>query len=248
MSTRFRLLVIVLAAALALSAPSARAQQAETPSQTGSQAAFTFDQTVTPFGDGAISAVLPNLVPGPKSAQAADDFIIAGAANEFARIQTITAVGRNVGSPVVDKIFIRVYGDAGGLPVTAPSFLQEVVPSVPVAWTYVASTNILVPVNRTFWISVQANVLSTSGDVWSWNGSNVNAGTYNKSAWVDTTKSSENTYFNDNALCVLEVTGFWGERYAGCQLGSPSTVNMSFKLQGDTVTLARRTYLPSVLR
>lgn len=247
MSTRIRLLGVILVAVLAWAAPGARAQEAETPRQVQPQAAFTIDQTVTPFGSGALSVNLPNLSPGPKSAQAADDFIVPGVANEFARIQTVTAVGRNVGTPNVDKIIIRVYADAGGLPVTAASYLQEVVPSVPVAWTYVANTSIVVPVNRTFWISVQANVLSTSGDVWSWNGSNVNAGSYNWSAWLDTTRASENSYFNDNALCTLE-TGFgWGKRL-DCITGEASTPNLSLKLQGDTVLLPRILYLPAVMR
>lgn len=250
MSTRLRGLGVFIAGVLALAgqwagAPPARAQGAEPPSQVGALDVFV-DQTGGTLGTGGISSYLPNLSPGPKSALAADDFVIpASGSNQFGRIQRITVIGESTGLPTIDKLFMRVYADAGNLPALAPSAFVEAAPVSAGAWAYVVDTLIIVPAGRRFWLSAQTNVTSANFATWNWRSTSTGGGTL-ESAWLDTTLISQNTYINDG-LCALEVVGNWGQLRSICKLDADYD-NLAFKLEGDIITLASAVFLPLVAR
>jgi hypothetical protein len=243
---------VIMVAAFALAAPpagvsTARAQPPEEPGQVGALEVF-IDQTTGTIDEGAISSYVPNRTGGPISAQAADDFIITtSGSNQYGRIQTITVIGQgNNGTPTVDRLILRVYPDAGGLPTNAPASVVQAVPSGSPNGTYVANATFIVLGNRRYWIAVQANVTSSGFATWDWRSSSSGAGTA-KSAWLELTDPNiiPLDQFIAFGNCAAATTG-WGVRRETCNIGQQD--NMAFKLEGDRITLNTGLFLPLIYR
>lgn len=213
-------------------APAARAQ-------VSAQEVFVDQLTGATTGASAIASYLPNLTNGAKSAEAADDFQVTGASNEYWNILTITVLGENVSAPTVDQFLIRVYADTGaGLP--GSLYLGPLSSlSLSNAPDYVIATNFILPAagNRRFWLSLQANVTNTDQRTWNWQSSNLAGGF--ESAWIDNAP-------NGNAIEFGNCTGVWGARVTLCGVGTQS--GLAFKLEGQRVTFNSYVYMPVVRR
>ena len=204
------------------------------------------DQTAGSLADGGISSNLPNLSGGPRSAQAADDFKVTTAgATEYWRIQTISVLGQNVSAPTVDQVLIRVYTDNGGLP--GSLLVEQTSTSISGAPNFIIGTSVILPgtpAGRTYWLSVQANVTTSSFASWNWQASsNGDAGTH-ESAWIDTTNTSLSPPLN-GFVCAAQ----WGRRKSDCNIPQGTTQpHLAFRLDGDIVTLTTTVFLPLVAR
>lgn len=217
------------------------------------QALLGTDQKVGTLADGGISSNLPNLKdqttgqPAPRSAQAADDFIVQTAStNQYWRIQTISVLGQNVSAPTVDQVYIRIYADAGGLP--GSLLLLQSSTSFSGAPNYVVNTNFILqgsPTGRIYWVSVQANVTSSTGlPSWIWQASSNGGAGLNESAWIDTTDTNVSQPLNFN-LCLAQ----WGPRKSFCNIPQgTSQPDLAFRLDGDVITLSNRLFLPAMYR
>lgn len=232
-------------AGLGLASPAARAQGVQ-PS-----ASALWVQNSGTSADSAVSANVVDYSGGAISTQAADDFVVTLFGNQAWNIQTVTVLGTfNNASPSIDQIKVRLYQDRGGLPALSASAYQ----SVPIA-SVTGAPNFVIPVNlfahgspggTRYWISVQANIVSSPSHVeqWYWLSSSTSGGTgEGQSAWVETTDPNvRQPYYGS---CPWPN---WGLRLTCLTQGDAARPNLAFRLDGQVLTFSSKVFLPVVSR
>lgn len=235
-------MTVLLAGLAAAGAPAAPARAAGV----GAQAVLAnqIDSTT----QNAISTVFAN----GRSAMAADDFVITTAGGyDYWQIDKVTVRGTVVGTPAVDKLFIRIFAnqvisDA----VSLPGYLLMTLVSTSYSGgpDYAINTNFILrgsPAGTVYWISVQANENNPNNffAAWYWFASSNGDAGVRPSAW---TNSATNP---DNAINPDTCYDSWGQRVLVCNIPGPSTpAQLAFKLEGTSVTLNQQIYLPLIRR